>query len=138
MRDLPLFAKTVGRRKTSIANLKLVPGSGRVNVNGYSVESFFSGHLIRLQVVQRPFCMLSYQNFDVSAKVQGGGIQRKAGALQLALTRALVLIRPMTRYFFREQSLLTRNSRKKERRKYGRKKARKEKQFSKRLCKIYL
>jgi len=138
MADLPLFAKTVGRRKTAVANLKLVPGLGHVNVNGYSVTEFFLGHLTRFQRTQKPFHMLTRQMFDVDVRVRGGGIQRKADAFQLALARALVRMRPDTKHLFREYSLLTCDSRKKERRKYGLKKARKAKQFSKRLYNFYL
>jgi small subunit ribosomal protein S9 len=137
MRHLPLFAKTVGRRKSAVANLKLIPGSGQINVNGYSIEEFFSGHLTRLQKAQKPLYILTHQAFDVESKVQGGGLQRKSEAFQVALARALIRIRPETKYLFREHSLLTCDSRKKERRKYGLKKARKAQQFSKRLYNFY-
>lgn len=133
MTNLPLFAKTVGRRKTAIANLKLTPGLGDINVNGYPVEKFFSGYLVGLQKVRRSFSMLTHPTFDVNAKIKGGGIQRKSEAFQIALARALVRIRPDTKHLFRKHSLLTCDSRSKERRKYGLKKARKARQFSKRL-----
>lgn len=132
MADLPLFSKSVGRRKTAVANLTLVPGLGHINVNGYSVEDLFSGHLTRLQKTQRPFSILTRLMFDVNVKIQGGGLQRKAEAFQLAFARSLVRMRPDIKYLFREQSFLTCDSRKKERRKYGLKKARKAQQFSKR------
>jgi small subunit ribosomal protein S9 len=133
MTNLPLLARTVGRRKTAVANLKLIPGSGHINVNGYSIEEFFSGHLIRLQKMRRSFCILTRLTFDVNAKVKGGGIQGKSEAFQIALARALVRIRPDTKHLFRKYSLLTCDSRSKERRKYGLKKSRKAQQFSKRL-----
>jgi small subunit ribosomal protein S9 len=136
MTDLMIFAKTVGRRKIAVANLKLIPGSGKVKVNGYSVKKFFGGHLSRLQVTERPFYLFTHKMFDVYAKVQGGGLSRQADAFQLALVRAFVRVRPRTKYLFRERSLLICDSRKKERRKYGLKKARKAQQFSKRLFKI--
>jgi small subunit ribosomal protein S9 len=132
MTNLPLFAKTSGRRKTAVANLKLTPGSGHISVNGYPVEKFFSGHLVRLQKVHRSFSILTRLNFDVSGKVEGGGLQRKSEAFQIALARALVRIRPDTKHLFRKHSLLTCDSRSKERRKYGLKKARKARQLSKR------
>jgi ribosomal protein S9 len=69
MTNLPLLSKTVGRRKTSVANLKLTPGLGDITVNGYSIEEFFSGHLTRLQKVRRAFSMLVRPTFDVNAKV---------------------------------------------------------------------
>ena len=133
MTNLPLFAKIVGRRKTAIANLKLTPGLGDINVNGYSIEKFFSGYLVGLQKIRRSFFMLIHPTFDVNAKIKGGGIQRKSEAFQIALARALVRICPDTKYLFRKHFLLTCNSRSKERRKYGLKKARKARQFSKRL-----
>jgi small subunit ribosomal protein S9 len=133
-----IFSKTVGRRKRAIANLKLIPGSGKIKVNGYSVKKFFEGQLIRLQVTERPFYMFTHQIFDVYVKVRGGGLKRQADAFQVALVRALVSIRPRTKYLFRERSFLICDSRKKERRKYGLKKARKAQQFSKRLFKIFI
>jgi small subunit ribosomal protein S9 len=133
MTNLPLLAKTVGRRKTAVANLKLIPGLGYINVNGYPIEEFFSGHLTRLQEVRRAFSILNHLTFDVNAKIKGGGFQRKSEALQIALARALVRIRPDIKHLFRKHSLLTCDSRTKERRKYGLKKARKARQFSKRL-----
>ena len=133
MTNLPLFAKIVGRRKTAVANLKLIPGLGDINVNGYSIEKFFSGYLARLQKIRRSFFMLIHPTFNVNAKIKGGGTQRKSEAFQIALARALVRICPDTKYLFRKHSLLTCNSRSKERRKYGLKKARKARQFSKRL-----
>jgi small subunit ribosomal protein S9 len=133
MINLPLLAKTVGRRKTAVANLKLVPGLGTINVNGYPIEDFFSGHLTRLQKIRRSFCMLTRLAFDVDVKIKGGGVQRKSEAFQIALARALVRVRPDTKHLFRKYSLLTCDSRMKERRKYGLKKARKARQFSKRL-----
>jgi small subunit ribosomal protein S9 len=138
MTNLPLFAKAVGRRKAAVANLKLTPGSGKINVNGYLVKEFFFGRLIRLQIADQPFCILTHQTFDVDASLQGGGFQSQSEAFQLALTRALVRIRPRTKYIFREYSLLSCDQRKKERRKYGLKKARKAQQFSKRSIRIYL
>jgi small subunit ribosomal protein S9 len=133
MTNLPLLATAVGRRKTAVANLKLIPGLGHANVNGYPIEEFFSGHLERLQKVRRSFRILIRPAFDVNAKIIGGGIQRKSEAFQVALVRALVRIRPDTKHLFRKHSLLTCDSRSKERRKYGLKKARKARQFSKRL-----
>ena len=138
MTHLPLFAKTVGRRKSAVANLKLIPGLGEISINGYLIEEFFVSHLTRLQKTQKPFCIFIYQTFDVNVRIQGGGLQRKSEAFQVALTRALVRICPDTKYLFREHSFLTCDSRKKERRKYGLKKARKAQQFSKRLYTFHL
>jgi small subunit ribosomal protein S9 len=129
----PLFSKTVGRRKTAVANLNLVSGTGMINVNGFPVEKFFSGNLRRLQRILKPFRILTQKIVDVNVKIKGGGFQRKSEALQLALVRSLVFTRPKTKNLFRKYSLITRDPRMKERRKYGLKKARKSQQFSKRL-----
>jgi len=130
MKNLPFFAKTVGRRKIAVANLELVPGSGQIYVNG--CLKYFAGNPSRLLRIRRPFLVFDNLNFDVKAKVQGGGLQSQASALKLALARALVVVQPRNQNLFREYHFLTRDSRRKERRKYGLKKARKAPQFSKR------
>jgi large subunit ribosomal protein L7/L12 len=133
MTDYLCLAQTVGRRKTAIANLKLIPGSGKISIKGRSALTFFSGYPNRLQVIKIPFRILNDYTFDAHVKLQGGGFSGQAAALQLALARALVRVKAEQKILFRENFLLTRDSRKKERRKYGLKKARKAKQFSKRL-----
>jgi small subunit ribosomal protein S9 len=132
METIPFFAETVGRRKTAIANLRLVSGSGQIWINGSTAEKFFAGNPRRLLTVQRPFCNLVHVNFDAKATVKGGGLQSQASALRLALARSLVVSQPITQTLFRKYHFLTRDSRQKERRKYGLKKARKAPQFSKR------
>jgi small subunit ribosomal protein S9 len=132
MKNLPFFAKTVGRRKIAVANLELVPGSGQIQVNGFSAEKFFAGNPSRLLMVQSPFQVFANLTFDAKVKVYGGGSQSQARALKLALARALVVAQPRNKQLFREYHFLTRDSRRKERRKYGLKKARKAPQFSKR------
>jgi small subunit ribosomal protein S9 len=126
------FTKTVGRRKTAIANIKLVPGSGKIQVNNQKAKKFFVSYPDRFLVVEKPCSNSSHVNFDVKSKVQGGGLKKQAEAIQLALARALVVSFPRNRRVFRKNHLLTRDSREKERRKYGLKKARKAPQFSKR------
>jgi len=132
MKNPPVFAKTVGRHKKAVANVELVTGFGKIQVNGQPIETFFSGYLSRIWKVQLPFSVLSTPLFDANVKVYGGGLQRQAKALQLALTRSLVKVQPDMQKFFRSHLFLTRDSRQKERRKYGLKKARKAPQFSKR------
>jgi small subunit ribosomal protein S9 len=132
MRDLLFFTKIVGRRKTAVANIEIIPGSGKVQVNGRTIEEVFSSYPDRFLVVEKPCVILAHVNFDVKRKTQGGGVQRQAQALQLALVRALVSVYPKNQRVFRKNHLLTRDSREKERRKYGLKKARKSPQFSKR------
>jgi small subunit ribosomal protein S9 len=132
MSILLFFAKSVGRRKTSVANLKLVLGSGNITFNGHSLEEFFLGHSKGFITVQRPLEVLPERNFDIEVKVRGGGLTSQSEASQLALSRALVFIQPEIRIQLNEYCFLTRDSRKKERRKYGLKKARKAPQYSKR------
>jgi small subunit ribosomal protein S9 len=129
------FAKSVGRRKTSVANLKLVLGSGNIMFNGRRSEEFFLGQPKGLITIQRPLEVLPERNFDIEVKVRGGGLESQAEASQLALALALVFVQPEIRVQFNEYFFLTRDSRKKERRKYGLKKARKAPQYSKRLGK---
>jgi small subunit ribosomal protein S9 len=132
MTNTLFFAKVVGRSKKAVANIELVPGSGKIQINGSMAEVFFSGHPKALLIVQKPFFVSTYLQFDVKAKVKGSGLQSQAEAMKLALARALVRVEPKIRKIFRENYLLTRDYRKKERRKYGLKKARKAPQFSKR------
>jgi small subunit ribosomal protein S9 len=129
------LVKTVGRRKTAIANLRLVPGSGKIGIKGRSALEFFSCYPDSLKVIKKPFRILNEYVFDAHVKLTGGGLKGQAIALQLALARALVAVEtePKAKVQFREHFLLTRDSRRKERRKYGLKKARKAQQFSKRL-----
>lgn len=133
MTDFPFFAKTVGRRKIAVANLELIPGSGKIQVNGRTAETFFSNYPNRIYLVYQPFRVSFNLNFDVRVKIHGGGLKSQAEALQLALSRALVIVQPRSQNLFREYQFLTRDPREKERRKYGLKKARKAPQFSKRL-----
>ena len=132
MTDFPSCIKTTGRRKTAVANVEIFPGSGKIQINGYQIEKFFSGIPNRLRTVQKPFFISKLYNFDAKVLVRGGGISGQANALILRLTRSLIALQPSTKDNFRKQKMLTRDSRSKERRKYGLKKARKAPQFSKR------
>jgi len=133
MRTRPFFVKTVGRRKTAIANLELVPGSGKIIVNRLLAEDFFSGHHRSRLIVEQPFQSLTCPTFDANVSVRGGGLKSHAKSLQLSRARALLVIHPRNKKLFREYQFLTCDARKKERRKYGLKKSRKAPQFSKRL-----
>ena len=132
MKNTTFFANTVGRRKTAGANLDLTPGSGQIKINGQTSENFFVGQPNRLLIVQAPVYVYANLSFDALFKTKGGGLLGQAQAIQLALARALVIIQPRNRDIFRKYLFLTRDSRKKERRKYGLKKSRKAPQFSKR------
>jgi small subunit ribosomal protein S9 len=132
MTNFPCFAKTVGRRKTASANLELIPGSGQVKINGCLVEKSFIGYRDRLWLVQAPFRVSAYLDFNAKVKICGGGVKGRVDSLQIALARSLVIVQPQINSLFRENCFLTRDSREKERRKYGLKKARKAPQYSKR------
>ncbi|MGI6603618.1 MAG: 30S ribosomal protein S9 [Firmicutes bacterium] len=121
-----------GRRKTSVARVRLVPGSGRVVVNKKPVEEYFP--LRRLQnMVEQPLRVTGNMGkFDVLAKVEGGGITGQAGAVRHGIARALLKVDLVLRPALKKEGLLTRDPRMKERKKYGLKGARRAPQFSKR------
>jgi len=121
-----------GRRKTSVAQVRLVPGAGKVSINGRTPEDYFPVEFNRVNA----FSPLSVTNvkgsFDVFITVRGGGITGQMGAIQLGVARALVKIDEENKPTLREAGMLTRDPRMVERKKYGQKKARKRFQFSKR------
>ena len=123
---------TIGRRKEARCRLYLKPGSGKWQVNGRTLGDYFprSAHVA---AIQQPFTATdSLGRFDIGAKVEGGGLTGQAGALRLAVARALVKIDETHRRKLRDLGLLTRDARAVERKKPGRPKARKKFQFSKR------
>ncbi len=122
-----------GRRKTSVARVRLLPGTGRVTVNKKSLEEYFPTELLRQEVV-RPFKVAGAEGkYDVIALVNGGGFTGQAGALRHGISRALVQAdEEAYKASLKAAGFLTRDSRMKERKKYGLKKARKASQFSKR------
>ncbi len=122
-----------GRRKTSIAVVKLVNGKGRVIVNGRTLENYF-GNLPSLEMmIFKPLALTdSVDKFDVRVKAIGGGIASQAGAIRHGIARALLKYNEEYKAVLKAEGLLTRDARVKERKKYGRKRARKRFQFSKR------
>ena len=121
-----------GRRKTSIAQIRLREGNGNFKVNGKEFTDYFPS-LPMQNTILRPLEIASaVQRFDVEAKASGGGIAGQAGALRLAISRALVQSDQTLRGSLREEGLLTRDPRMKERKKSGQPGARKRFQFSKR------
>ncbi len=121
-----------GRRKTSIAQIRLREGNGNFKVNGKEFTDYFPS-LSMQNTILRPLEIASaVQRFDVEAKASGGGIAGQAGALRLAISRALVQSDQTLRSSLREEGLLTRDPRMKERKKSGQPGARKRFQFSKR------
>jgi small subunit ribosomal protein S9 len=122
-----------GRRKEAIARVRLVPGTGSWTVNGKPLETYFPNK-VHQQLVNEPFVTLEAEGrFDVIARIHGGGISGQAGALRLAIARALNAIDAEgNRPALKRAGFLTRDPRAKERKKYGLKKARKAPQYSKR------
>lgn len=131
MQDNEIMA--TGRRKTSIAVVKLVPGKGRVFVNGKTFDGYFGNLPILEMMVYRPLALTDNQEkYDVKVKVVGGGVSSQAGAIAHGISRALLKANEENKALLRYEGLLTRDARVKERKKYGRKRARKRFQFSKR------
>ena len=122
----------VGRRKTSVARAFLVPGKGSVTVNKLPVEDYFKDEFRRNEALKPLILSGKQDEFTVKLNVRGGGMSGQAGAVSLAIARALVEIDEENRLLFRKDRLLTRDPRMVERKKCGQKKARKRFQFSKR------
>lgn len=121
-----------GRRKSSIARVWLVPGKGSIKINKRTLDNYFGRESLST-VVEKPLELVNKKNeLDVFAKVEGGGITGQAGALQHGIARALLQYDPTLRPILKKEGLLTRDSRMKERKKYGQKGARARFQFSKR------
>jgi small subunit ribosomal protein S9 len=125
-------APVVGRRKEAVVRVRLAPGTGAFKLNGRSLESYFPNK-VHQQLIREPFVTLEKDGqFDVIASLSGGGITGQAGALRLAIARALIDLEPDDRPALKKAGFLTRDARVKERKKYGLKKARKAPQYSKR------
>ena len=125
--------KATGRRKTSIAVVKLVKGKGRVFVNGKTLANYIGNRPALEMMIFKPLALTeNMENFDVKVKAVGGGIASQAGAIKHGISRALLQYNPELRSVLKAEGLLTRDARVKERKKYGRKRARKRFQFSKR------
>ena len=123
-----------GRRKSSVARVRLIPGTGNIIVNKKSLDDYFGAKEIVKREVKRPFTIAGCEGkFDVIATVNGGGCTGQAGALRHGISRALcVADKEAYRSLLKKAGFLTRDSRMKERKKYGLKKARRASQFSKR------
>lgn len=121
-----------GRRKEAVARVRLTPGSGKVTVNKSSFEEYFPDIAIRNYVTQPLMITGKTDEFDVYATIRGGGKSGQAGALRHGLARALQEAESELRSVLKESGMITRDPRKKERKKYGQPGARKQRQFSKR------
>ena len=121
-----------GRRKDAIARVFLRPGEGKMTINNKSIEEYFGRKTLQI-IARQPLELTGAgARFDVMAKVLGGGVSGQAGAVKMGIARALIEADPNLRPVLKKAGFLTRDSRMKERRKYGLKKARRAPQFSKR------
>ena len=126
------FFMGTGRRKESVARVRLYPGTGEMKVNGTTIDSYFPNRRHRIEVLA-PLVQVDLKgSYDVVAKVHGGGISGQAGAMRMGIARALLEADEALRPDLKKGGFLTRDARMKERKKYGLKGARKKPQFSKR------
>jgi small subunit ribosomal protein S9 len=124
--------QTVGRRKEAVVRVRLVPGTGNFTLNGRTIEDYFPNK-VHQQLVKSPLVTVERtESFDIHARLHGGGPSGQAGALRLAIARALTEVTPEDRPALKRAGFLTRDPRAVERKKYGLKKARKASQYSKR------
>ena len=121
-----------GRRKTSVARVRLVPGTGKVVINDRTVEEYLTVPTQRILALQPLTDTQNVGKFDVFISVNGGGVSGQAGAIRHGIARALLKVSPDLKAILRKKGFLTRDSRMKERKKYGQPGARKRFQFSKR------
>lgn len=121
-----------GRRKASVARVRMSAGSGNIKVNGIAVEEFMPSELLIIDLKQGLNVTETADKFDINITVDGGGFSGQAGAIRLGIARALLTVDQEYRPALKSAGLLTRDARVKERKKYGLKKARRAPQFSKR------
>ncbi|MDD3593675.1 MAG: 30S ribosomal protein S9 [Candidatus Gastranaerophilales bacterium] len=125
--------RAVGRRKTAIAIARLSKGKGRVFINNKTLKAYLGERLTLETMIFQPLALTGNETkFDIRVKAIGGGVSAQAGAIRHAISKALLEVSPEYKQVLKTEGLLTRDSRIKERKKYGRKKARKRFQFSKR------
>ncbi|MGL4392042.1 MAG: 30S ribosomal protein S9 [Fusobacteriaceae bacterium] len=122
-----------GRRKTSVARVRLIPGGKGIEINGKTMKEYFGGRDILGKIVEQPLALtLTQEKFGVKVNVRGGGTSGQAGAIRHGVSRALLVSDDSLKMALREAGFLTRDSRMVERKKYGKRKARRSPQFSKR------
>ena len=126
------MARGTGRRKTAIARVRLTPGEGRMTINEKNPLAYLGRRVLEMEVMHPLRVTDSVRRFDVSVKVEGGGVSGQAGAIAHGVARALVEYDPELRPVLKRAGLLTRDAREKERKKYGLKRARKAPQYTKR------
>ena len=123
---------TTGRRKTAIARVRMLPGSGSITVNDRTLEDYFPRPTSRMRILEPFEVTETVGQYDVLVSVEGGGISAQADAVRHGISRALVSAAETARPVLRKGGMLTRDPREVERKKYGRHKARKRPQYSKR------
>lgn len=127
----PEFLGT-GKRKCSVARVRITAGSGKIEINGKTIDEYFDLETLKT-IVRQPLVLTeTLNNVDVVVNIYGGGKAGQAGAIRHGITRALMEFRPELRPELKKAGFVTRDARKKERKKYGLKKARRAPQFSKR------
>jgi len=130
---MPTLAKmTVGRRKESVARVRLVPGTGNVTINGRTMDEYFGRETSKMILVEPLKLVDQMGKLDIAVNANGGGLSGQAGAIRHGISRALVDLNPEWRSILKKAGFLTRDARAVERKKYGRPGARKRFQFSKR------
>lgn len=123
----------LGRRKSATARVRLVGGKGNIVINGKPAIDYFSGSEALVKELEQPFTVLDKSNqFDVSVVVAGGGLAGQADAIRLGIAKSLVLVNEEFKGSLKKADLLSRDSRERERKKFGLKGARKQRQFTKR------
>ncbi|MCL2570482.1 MAG: 30S ribosomal protein S9 [Firmicutes bacterium] len=120
-----------GRRKKSIARVRLIPGKGNIIINDRPLNEYFADGFLQI-VVTQPLNLTETKDYDIIVNVHGGGLTGQAGAIRHGISRALIKDKPTTKPELKKAGYLTRDPRMKERKKYGLKKARRAPQFSKR------
>lgn len=129
--DRPYFYGT-GRRKNSVARVRVYPGTGSITINGRDIDDYFGLETLKL-IVRQPYVVTNtLGRFDIETTVTGGGVSGQAGAIRHGLARALLQVGDEMRPLLKKAGFLTRDPRMKERKKYGLKAARRAPQFSKR------
>jgi len=126
------FYDAIGRRKNATARIRLVPGQGKVSVNGRDLLEYFKREVLKMVIEQPLIASDTLSKFNITANINGGGLCGQAEAMRLGIARALVKWNEELRPDMRANGFLTRDPRRVERKKYGRPKARKRFQFSKR------
>lgn len=127
-----VLTQTTGRRKEAVARAITRAGTGKIVVNGRPIEAYFTTATQRMVVTEALRVVEREESFDIHANIFGGGVTGQAGALRMDIARSLIELDPEMRPALKKAGLLTRDSRKKESKKYGLKKARKAPQFTKR------